>query len=264
MVPNSLTLIVPALNEEKNVGAVCADMARVAEQILPDYEILVVDDASQDKTSEVVRTIQKENPKVRLVRNETTQGLGGAYRTGLREARCQYAMLIPGDNQIVAESMAGIFKQVGKTDIVVCYIKNQEVRPPWRHGISLLFTASLNVLFNLNLKYYNGTTVLEAEVARQVVPPTSGYAYMAVMLIHLIKGGFSYTQEGFTLQERPYGRTKAFHLKNILSVLKTVLRLYWNVMILKRVKSVIRPSSLAAVEPKYEKANALKGAFLNE
>jgi dolichol-phosphate mannosyltransferase len=250
MVPNSLTIIVPALNEEKNVGAVCVDMARVAEQILPDYEILVVDDASQDKTADVVRAIQQSNPKVRLVQNETTQGLGKAYRIGLLEARCQYAMLIPGDNQILASSMAPIFSEVGKTDIVVCYIKNQEVRPPWRHAISLLFTGILNFLFRLNLRYYNGTTVLETEIARQVVPPTSGYAYMAVMLVNLLKAGLSYKQVGFTLQERTYGRTKAFHLKNIISVAKTVLLLYWRVMICGQRKTLSR----TAQEPKYEKA----------
>lgn len=255
MLPNSLTILVPALNEEKNIGAVCQDVSRVAEQILADYEILVVDDASQDHTGQVVRSLQEKNKKIRLVRNESTQGLGGAYRVGLREARCHYAMLIPGDNQIVATSLTEIFAEVGKTDMVVCYIKNPEVRPLWRHAISLLFTATLNFLFRLELRYYNGTTVLETELARQIVPTTSGYAYMAVMLVYLLKGGLSYKQVGFTLQERLYGRTKAFHLKNILSVLKTVMRLYWNVMICRRVKSVKRPSSPALTESKYEKAN---------
>lgn len=255
MVPNSLTIIVPALNEEKNIGAVCEDVSRVAEQILSDYEILVVDDASRDNTSKVVQSFHEKNKKIRVVRNETTQGLGGAYRVGLREARCQYAMLIPGDNQIVASSLTDIFAEVGKTDIVICYIENQEVRPPWRQATSLLFTATLNFLFRFKLKYYNGTTVLETEVARQIVPTTSGYAYMAVMLVYLLKAGFSYKQIGFTLQERPYGRTKAFHLKNILSVLKTVLRLYWNVMIRQNIKAIKRSSSLDSVESKYASAH---------
>lgn len=255
MSSNSLTIIVPALNEEKNIGAVCRDVSRVADQHLADYEILVVDDASKDQTSQVVWSIHEDNKRVRLVRNETTQGLGGAYRVGLREARCRYAMLVPGDNQIVADSLADIFKEVGKADVLVCYIKNQGVRPPWRHAISLLFTAILNFLFRLNLRYYNGTTVLETELARQVVPATSGYAYMAVMLVYLLKGGLSYKQVGFTLQERTYGRTKAFHLKNILSVLKTVLRLFWKVRVCRGAKRIERPQkplSPDPIEPKYD------------
>ncbi len=259
MVPNSLTIIVPALNEEKNIGAVCLDVSEVAAQNLADYEILVVDDGSKDQTSAIVRALQEKNNKIRLVRNETPQGLGGAYRTGLREARCEYSMLIPVDNQIVAFSLVDIFKQVGKTDVIVCYIKNQQVRPLMRHIISILFTETLNLLFRLKLRYYNGTTVLETDLARQVVPPTSGYAYMAVMLVNLLKSGLSYKQVGFTLQERTYGSTKAFHLKNILSVLKTVIRLFWNVMILRRIKPFTRsqkPLSLDDAESKYKESFA--------
>ena len=232
----SLSIIVPAFNEEGNIRSTCVEVAKLAEKHLNDYEILVFDDASHDRTGEIVKALERENPRIVLFQNSVNKGLGYNYREGVLKARCHYTMLVPGDNEVTVESLEKIFKRIGAADILICYILNPEVRPIWRQRVSKLFTNSLNVLFRLKILYYNGPSVIRTDLAKQFVPPTSGFAYMAVMLVRLLKAGASYQEEGFSLRGREYGKTKAFRLKNIISVIKNILILYWKIMVLRQFK----------------------------
>ena len=241
MPTKSLSIIVPAFNEEGNIRDTCADAAALAEKYLTDYEILVFDDASQDQTDEKVRALQKENPHIFLFQNLVNKGLGYNYREGVLKARCQYTMLIPGDNEVTGESLADIFKQIGTADILLCYIANSGVRPVWRQRISKAFTVTLNLLFGLTVPYYNGPSVIRTDLAKQFVPLTSGFAYMAVMLVQMLKSGASCKEVSFSLRGRQYGRTKAFRLKNIISVLKNIFILYCKVAILHQLRQIPKP-----------------------
>lgn len=227
----SLSVIIPALNEEKNIRAVCQGTAVLAEKYLSDYEILVFDDASQDHTGEVVRELQKENPHIVLFRNPANKGLGYNYWAGISKARCQYAMMIPGDNEVVSDSLPEIFNQVGTSDILICYSSNPEVRPWIRQFISKVFTALLNLLFGLKVIYYNGPCVIRTDLARRVGGTTDSFAYMAVLLVHLLKSGATYKHLPFALQKREYGKTAAFRFKNVVSVIKDILALFWKIQI---------------------------------
>ena len=239
----SLSVIIPAYNEEGNIHSACEDIARVAEKHLSDYEILVFDDASQDQTSEVVQQFQKENSHVLLFRNPVNKGLGYNYRAGILNARCRYAIMVPGDNEVVADSLEGIFKQVGMTDIIITYATNPEVRPLWRQRVSGIFTGVLNFLFGLNVRYYNGPSVIRTDLAREFVSFTNSFAYMAVILVQLLKSGASFKQMGFVLRARQYGETKAFRLKNVMSVMWDIVSLFWKVTIRRQFKQVLRTQS---------------------
>lgn len=247
MPPKSLSVIIPAFNEEKNIRAACVEVSRVIEKHISDYELLVFDDASQDRTADVVKEIQKGNSRIKLFQNLVNKGLGYNYRAGISTAKCEYAIMVPGDNELVADSLEGILEEIGTTDVIICYSLNPEARPYWRQLISNVFTASLNFLFGLKVRYYNGPSVIRTELAREFAPFTSSFAYMAVILVQLIKGSASYKHVGFRLRHRPHGRTKAFRLKNIASVIKDVLALFWKVMVLRNLKPIL------AVQPEVSK-----------
>jgi len=79
-----LWVVVPAYNEERSIGAT---LRRLSEQADADFTLVVVDNASTDRTAEVVREFAEEHPKLdlRIVR-ETQKGTGAAADTGMRHA----------------------------------------------------------------------------------------------------------------------------------------------------------------------------------
>lgn len=238
-----MSIIIPALNEEGNIRPTCEGMIQLAEKFLEDYEILVFDDASTDKTYQVVEELQKRNAKVRLFRNPVNRGLGYNYRAGVKEARCRYTMMVPGDNEMVAEGLEDIFRDIGTADIFVCYSTNPHVRPLWRQAVSNIFTALLNVLFGLNVIYYNGPSVIRADLAKEYLPSTSSFAYMAVMLVRLLKSGYAYKHKTFSLRPRRFGSTKAFQPRNVMNVIRDILGLWWQMSVRRNYPVIDRPGA---------------------
>lgn len=229
--PKTLSLIVPALNEEGNIREACEAIARASRRHLSDYEILVFDDGSSDQTAEVARQLISENPRIQLFQNGFPRGIGFNYWAGILKACFPYTMLVPGDNEITEESLQEIFSQVGAADVLIAYSKNPEIRSPLRRLLSRFFTTTLNFFFGLQIKYYNGPNVVKTELAKQYGFSTNGFAYMATLLVRLLKMGHSYQQVGFTLRGRRSGKSKALSFKNFFEVLKDVATLFWKVRV---------------------------------
>jgi dolichol-phosphate mannosyltransferase len=93
-----LSIVIPALNEEQNIGQVLEELRRVVRdkhQIA--YEIIVVDDHCQDRTAEMVRTAMQADPAIRLVPNELPSGFGRAIRSGLDAVTGEAVVICMGD-----------------------------------------------------------------------------------------------------------------------------------------------------------------------
>jgi glycosyltransferase involved in cell wall biosynthesis len=221
----TISIIVPAFNEEGNLKATIDEVVDIVSKRFSDYEILIFNDFSTDRTGEIADALAANNPHVRVMHNERNMGFGYNYTKGVELVRMQYAMMIPGDNEITYESIVNICDAAGSADIIVPYTVNMEVRPFSRRIISRTFTRLMNLITGLNLKYYNGPCLHKSKIIKSVPMTTWGYAYMAAILARLIKSGRTYKEIGMYIKERGYGGSKAFRLKNILRVSKTLIEL---------------------------------------
>src|SRR3569623_655712 len=82
----SLSIILPAYNEEENIGRAMATATAVAERLCGDHEIIVVDDGSRDRTAEIVQEAAATDPRIRLVQHSPNRGYGEALRSGVLAA----------------------------------------------------------------------------------------------------------------------------------------------------------------------------------
>jgi dolichol-phosphate mannosyltransferase len=78
-----LSVVMPAQNEEGSVGATVEGVAAVLEREGLDYEIVVVNDDSEDSTEAVVAALGERNPRIRVHRSHNERGFGNAIRAGL-------------------------------------------------------------------------------------------------------------------------------------------------------------------------------------
>jgi hypothetical protein len=148
----------------------------------------------------------------------------------------EYVTMFPGDNEIPGDAIQTILGAVGSADIVVPYVSTPSVRTWSRRCISALFVGLINSLFGLRLRYFNGPCVHLRRLLMSVPMRTHGFAYMAAILVRLIRSGYSYVEVPMRLQIRQHGRSKAFKPKNIISVLATITSLFWEVRIRERQK----------------------------
>jgi len=116
-----LSLVMPAYNEEANVGAAIHACAAAGEKFAEDYEVVVVDDGSRDRTSERVQAEARTNPRVRLIRLPQNRGFGGALKTGLKSAEKPHVFYTDSDLQFDLEEIAKLLAEIDEAPIVVGY-----------------------------------------------------------------------------------------------------------------------------------------------
>jgi glycosyltransferase involved in cell wall biosynthesis len=143
----SLTVVMPGYDEEANVERAIAAVLAGLEAGFPDFELLVIDDGSRDRTAELAERAAARDPRVRVLRNERNLNYGLSLRRGLAEARCEWVLhepmdlpLAPADFSRLADAMAG-------ADVVVAVRHDRSAHSPWRQLTSLVHHALLRLLF---------------------------------------------------------------------------------------------------------------------
>ncbi len=230
----TLSVIMPALNEEGNLAAAVATVLEAIDGRFASYELLVFDDGSTDRTGVIADKLAAANRRIRVVHNSRNMGFGYNYIRGVERAEMEYVAMFPGDNEIAGSAIRTILGAVGPADIVVPYIATPSVRPWSRRFISARFVALVNLLFGLRMRYFNGPCVHRRSLLQTVPMRTHGFAYMAAILVRLIRSGHSYVEVPMPLQARQHGRSKAFRPKNLASVLGTLVALFWDVRVRNR------------------------------
>ena len=185
--PRSVSVFVAAYNEVDNLGPTVETRPRALAETVDEYEIIVVDDGSTDGTGEVADALAAANPRVVVIHNPGNRGLGLRLACApSRPPAWRSFVFIPGDNTWPYPSCATCSAAWVTADIVTSYPTNSEIRVPARRVLSSAFTAGLNLLFGLNLRYYHGLTIYPTEFLRSNAITTYGFASMAEALLRAI------------------------------------------------------------------------------
>ncbi len=225
--PVSFTITVPAFNEEGAIGPTLDSILQVLQEDFGGYEILVFDDCSADRTGKIADSFAQKYPNIRAIHNVKNMGIGYAYRKGVALATKDYYILIHGDNEISPELIRATLRSAGQADFTITHIE-KDTRPFSRQLISRLFTMLVNGLFGLKVRYYNGPTLIPVKLLKEIPILTDGHAFMAEIIVRLSKRGYRHTSVGFETKVRTEGKSKAFRLKNVVSVLKALCDLKKN------------------------------------
>lgn len=219
-------MIVPALNEERHLEAAVAEVIGAIEGRFDDWEILLFDDGSTDATAEIADRLAKENPRIVVTHNARPKNLGGVYKQGVAMARCEYLVMIPGDNENPASAMTPVFDAIGRADIVIPYPDNERARTALRVLISKSYVRILNLLFELDIPYYNGTVVHRTDRLKALSIETDSFAYQSEILLKLLRSGASWVGVPIRVHPRPGRRSKALRPSNVAGVGLSLLRLF--------------------------------------
>ncbi len=114
----SLSIVIPAHNEEPNVAGTICEVSDVAKQLGIDYEILVVNDGSTDGTGEIVRWLITDIPHLNLIEHFPNRGYGGALKAGFAAASKDVIAFVPADGQFTFTEIDRFLVLIDSVDIV--------------------------------------------------------------------------------------------------------------------------------------------------
>jgi glycosyltransferase involved in cell wall biosynthesis len=226
----SISVIVTAMNEAGNLRPAVETVVRAVAPRFLKYEVIVVDDGSTDRTAEIADSLAAENPRIRVHRNGRNLGLGRSYGIGIALAACEYTSWVAGNNIVPPEGLARVYDRVGECDMVVSYILRDD-RNWQRRLISRTFTACMNALFSVEMRYYTGPCVYKSAIAKRLPMRAHGSLFVAELLVRLLLAGQSYVEVGLQPLPRSSGATKTFRLKNVADVFGSAVRLFWELRV---------------------------------
>jgi glycosyltransferase involved in cell wall biosynthesis len=226
---NSLTVAIPALNEEKNIeGAVRSVLAAAAKAPGLRLEIIVIDDGSRDRTAEIVRGLAQQHDNVRMIQNTENIGLGASIRRAIKAAGMEKFLFIPGDNDIPASTLELLFSNAYAADVVMTYFHNDESRGRMRYLLSNLFRVIYTTSFDLYVVYVNGPAVYPTAMLRQLNLHSTRFSIVAEINVKLLRQGVSYVEIASNRQVGMEGSTSA-SWRSLLETARVYLQIFADV-----------------------------------
>jgi len=250
--PYSLSVVMPALNEENNIrDAVGSTLAAFAKHRV-DGEMIVVNDGSTDNTKAIVESIIKENPCVRIINHSSPMGIGYSFYDGVCKSNKDIVVLFPGDNETIPDDALAYIRLMDQVDIIIPFIHNIEIRNRARRVISAIYRFIINVSFGINLNYTNGTVFYRRAILENIDLKSYGFFYQAELLVRLIRKGYLFAEVPNFLSKRSFGKSKAITLKSLIQVMQSYMQLVYSIHV-KRSDSYRHPSLLDPRSVSYKK-----------
>jgi len=224
---NSLTLVVPTLDEAGNIDRVLSELTDALSATQYEYEIVVVDDGSTDGTVERVQDWTKRDPRIRVISRAGERGLAGAVLYGWSQSRANLLGVIDADLQHPPELLPELLKAAEQADIAIAsrYAQNQGTKGwnPLRAAVSRLSTlAAAPLISKKNLGVtdpMSGFFVIHRRCIEGLTFQTTGFK---LLLEILVRGRIQKAQEvPYHFGLRRAGRSKAsatvaFHYLHLL------------------------------------------------
>lgn len=219
-----ITVIMPTLNEEKNIKAAISNTLKALENYKINGEIIVINDGSTDRTQEIVSESIRMG-RIRTIRHERPEGIGASFWDGVDAAQGDIVTWIPGDNENDPWEILRYYKLLEHVDIVIPFIFNKEVRSLFRNALSFIYRFIINTTFLVNFNYTNGTVIFRKSILKELEYRSHSFFFQTDILIRAVKKGYLFAEAPYRLGLRKEGISKAITFPSLMQVINGYLRL---------------------------------------
>lgn len=220
-----ITIIMPTLNEEKNISAAISNTLKALEDYNIRGEVIVINDGSTDGTQDLVMAIIQKDKRVRVVKHDTPKGIGASYWEGVDAAIGDVITWLPGDNENDPWEIFRYHKLLEHVDIVIPFIFNKQDRSIFRNLLSFMYRFIINTTFRVNFNYTNGTVLQRQSILKELDFRSNGFFFQTDILIRAVKRGYLFAEVPHRLGMRKDGISKAVSFPSLLLVIKGYMRL---------------------------------------
>ncbi len=237
----TLSVVVPCLNEEGNVAATVEEICTLAPALPVEVEVVMVDDGSTDGTRAIMRDLERRFDRARLITFDQNQGAGrAALRAFETIPSNNWITCFPGDNEMVFASIENFLEVRDRYDLILGYLQNPVIRPMTRRAASSLFMQTARLLYGYDFRYLNGIKLYRRWVFEGIEVVSKGHAINAELMAKAIlrRPHLRVGEAPFAARGRARGNSKAFRPGSILTAARETVAGYRSVVDYR--KKVIR------------------------
>ncbi|UCG35257.1 MAG: glycosyltransferase family 2 protein [Candidatus Omnitrophota bacterium] len=149
---NSISVVLPAYNEEENIAAVINCIYEFLQENFSDFEIIVVDDGSYDNTyQECLKVKEGLGQRIKLLKHDKNRGYGVALRTGLFSADKDLIFYTDADNQFDITEINKFTSFIPEYDLVIGFREDRQDKLI-RKLVSFVYNKLILFIFGLKAK----------------------------------------------------------------------------------------------------------------
>lgn len=226
----SLSIVIPAYNEEESLGYVLTDTLKDLPKAVFDYEVIVVDDGSLDKTPQIADSFAKKNKRVRVI-HQSNSGFNKAMITGLMAAKKDYvAYMHAGGNDLIRD-MVNCIRIMQKYDLVLGIRGKRIDYNPYRlllsYGCLILYRVLFGITYeDVHWVYFWRTR----EVQKLKLDPKGGVFLLVESLVKFKRKGLAVGEALAPYRPRYGGDNKNTGLRVIWRTLISMFALWWKII----------------------------------
>lgn len=215
-----LSILIPALNEQGNIGPLIRRCHATLRRLGLTYEILVIDGGSKDAT------VAEAEAEGAVARRQEGRGYGGALRTGFALARGQYIQTMDSDLSHEPEVIEQLWNARGRADVVIAsrYVRGGAADMPLYRAV---LSRILNVVFTTVLRIpvkdiSSGFRLYRGNIVRSIRFNASDFDVLEEILILIYTEGGTVTEVPFHYRPRVEGKSHARLFHFAVAYLKTL------------------------------------------
>ena len=208
----SLSLVIPAYNEEAMIERSINSNLYVLKRTEIDYEIVIIDDGSKDSTRKIIEEKFAKLSNVKIF-SKSNGGFGSAVRKGIELSSKDYVMFVPVDSPLDEQTLDIFISHLGKADILVSYRIERKGYSLRMKTNSSVYHFIISLLFGLSLKDYNWIHLYDKMIFQKITIENNKIFMPAEVLIKAKRLGYTFYEFPVEMQERTTGRKTAASYK---------------------------------------------------
>lgn len=225
--PPSLSVVIPMYNEEAYVARAVSAARGVLEGMGADWEVVVVDDASRDRTGALADDLARADPRVHVVHNPVNRGLGGSLRAGW--ARATKDLILYTDADLPADlgelPRAVHLLEYQQADLLAAYRFDRTSEGLRRAAMAFAYNLLVRLLFGLRVRDVNfAFKLFRRALLQRIVLTSEGSFIDAELLLRAREAGAHVIQMGVDYFPRRHGASKLSSPAVVRGILRETAR----------------------------------------
>ena len=220
----AISIIFPAYNEEENIEICILVAYYILKELVRDFEIIVVNDGSTDRTREICIGLEKRLDNFRLISKEKNEGYGYALRDGFSAAKFDLLFFSDSDRQFDIVNLKDLLEYIDEYDIVIGFRRKRQDSPK-RKFLSWGYNMIVRIIFNFYVTDIDcAFKIFKKKIFNKIKIESEYYFVNTEILAKAHRFGFSIKEIGVSHFPRYEGESKVGFF-DIPRTLKAIVRI---------------------------------------
>ena len=208
---SSLSIFFPAYNDQHTIGELVKLAIQTARQVTSNFEVIVVNDGSHDRTGLVLARLQKKYRQLRVHTHPQNRGYGAALISGFTQAKKNWVFYTDGDGQYDPRELTKLVALAGsQTDVVNGY-KRERHDEFYRSLIGALYNFILHRLYPVSVTDLDcDFRLVRRTIMKKIHLKYNSGIICLEMILKLAKAGARFQETAVSHYERPVGHSQFF------------------------------------------------------